>query len=178
MIVVISFCGVLIILNPFSSMMAEGGFNWYLLMPVGASVATCMNYLYLHEMRGKFKELQILEYTYSLQMLIGGLMVSAFGTTHSSSSSPDDPLSYLSIALYMSLIIVFAYGSNFLRIKALFKRKPSEVMVFNYTGIIYSILIDVVVFKNHLDFYQNLGVLMTSAGLLSQVLIDYFQKKG
>lgn len=77
----------------------------------------------------------------------------------------------------MSLIILFAYGSNFLRIKALFQRKPSEVMVFNYTGIIYSILIDVLVFDNRLDFYQNLGVLMTSAGLLSQVLIDYFQKK-
>lgn len=178
MIVVISFCGVLIILNPFSSVKEEGGFNWYLLMPVGASIATCMNYLYLHEMRGKFKELQILEYTYSLQLLIGGLMVSALGTTNSSSSSHSSTLSYLTILLYMSLIILFAYGSNFLRIKALFLRKPSEVMVFNYTGIIYSILIDVLVFDNHLDFYQNLGVLMTSAGLLSQVLFDYYQKKG
>lgn len=175
MIVVISFCGVLIILDPFSSVKDEGGFNWYLLMPVGASLATCMNYLYLHEMRGKFKELHILEYTYSLQMLIGGVMVSALGTTNSPSQT--DSLSNPTIILYMSLIVVFAYGSNFLRIKALFQRRPSEVMVFNYTAIIYSIIIDVLVFKNHLDFYQNLGVLMTSAGLLSQALIDYIQKK-
>lgn len=60
MTVVVSFCGVLIILDPFSNIKEEGGFNWYLMLPVGASLATCMNYLYLHEMRGKFKELQIL----------------------------------------------------------------------------------------------------------------------
>lgn len=80
------------------------------------------------------------------------------------------------MSVYFICIAAFAYISNLLRIKTLFKRKPSEVLAFNYTGIIYSILLDMVLFKSHMNYMQILGVLLTSAGLLSQLGMDLLKK--
>jgi drug/metabolite transporter (DMT)-like permease len=85
-------------------------------------------------------------------------------------------MSTVRMAIYIVCISAFAYISNLLRIKTLFQRKPSEVLAFNYTGIIYSILLDMVLFKSDLHFMQILGVLLTSAGLLSQLCMDLFKK--
>lgn len=83
---VLSFIGVFIILNPKMSLGGDG-FDWHVLMPLAACLATCMNFLYLHEMRGSFKDIQVLEYTYSFQMITSGLVVTAFGGLDDPSSS-------------------------------------------------------------------------------------------
>jgi hypothetical protein len=77
-------------------------------------------------MRGKFKEVQVLEYTYSFQLVTSGLAVVAMGGIEQTSNpSSSEHLSLLKIFIYTICIAVFAYISNFLRIKTLFKRKPS-----------------------------------------------------
>jgi uncharacterized membrane protein len=60
---------------------------------------------------------------------------------------------------------------------AIFKRKPSEILAFNYFGIIYSIILDVYFFKNNLEWMTIVGVLLTSSGLLSQILISVSNTK-
>lgn len=169
-----SFLGVFIILNPSLSFKGSN-FDWHVLMPIVACLATCMNFLYLHEMRNSFKDIQVLQYTYTFQLLTSGLMVSMFGGVGSSSDALLEPLPIWKIAIYILCIASLAYISNYLRIKTLFKRKPSEVLAFNYTGIIYSIFLDIVLFKNNLNFLQIIGVLLTSTGLLSQFIMELFK---
>jgi drug/metabolite transporter (DMT)-like permease len=173
---ILSFLGVYIIIDPSFGNREGEAFNWWLLMPLAASVAVCINFLYLHQMSGKFKEIQVLEYTYSSQLLLSGLLMAVLGGV-GSPTSPSIEASYLVMGGYLLCIVIFAYASNFLRIKTLFKRRPSEVLAFNYTGLIYSIFLDVVVFKHSLSLAQVAGALLTSAGLLSQLLLDLFKKQ-
>jgi drug/metabolite transporter (DMT)-like permease len=84
MLTALSFLGVFIILNP-TLTLGGSGFDWHILMPLVACLATCMNFLYLHEMRGCFKDIQVLQYTYSFQMVTSGLLVAAVGGTEESS---------------------------------------------------------------------------------------------
>lgn len=74
-------------------------------------------------------------------------------------------------------MVVLAYITHLLRIKATFKRKPSEILAFNYLGILYSILIDDFYFKTHLAWITIIGVFLTGSGLLSKLLLEFINKK-
>lgn len=84
MLTVLSFLGVFIILNPTLSLNSSG-FDWHILMPLGACLGTCMNFLYLYEMRDCFKDIQVLQYTYSFQIVTSGIVVAAVGGIEESS---------------------------------------------------------------------------------------------
>ena len=73
-------------------------------------------------------------------------------------------------------MVFFAYASHFMRIKALFLKKPSEILAFNYIGIIYSLGIDFVFFQRTLEWTTIIGVLLTGTGLLSKFVMDLFEK--
>ncbi len=68
-------------------------------------------------------------------------------------------------------MIVFAYLSHFFRVKSVFRLKPSRIAPFNYIGIILSILIDITVFGHKSSFWEVIGVLLTSVGLLSHFIL-------
>ena len=71
---------------------------------------------------------------------------------------------------YLILIVGFAYGAHVFRIKAVFLRKPSEVMVYNYFGVIYSIGVDFWLFGVEMEWVTVLGILLTSGGLLVHIV--------
>lgn len=75
-------------------------------------------------------------------------------------------------------MVLLAYLAHMLRIKATFLRKPSEILAFNYVGLIYSILIDVLYYHTRLSFTIILGIALTSAGLMSKLAMDLCGKKG
>jgi len=75
------------------------------------------------------------------------------------------------------LMIVFAYTSLLFRVKSLFLLKPSKIVPFNYTGIILSLIIDMTVFGHQTNFFEILGILLTSVGLLSHLALELTEKK-
>lgn len=74
-------------------------------------------------------------------------------------------------------MVLFAYLAHILRIKATFLRKPSEILAFNYIGLIYSILIDILYYQTHLSLTTILGIALTSAGLMSKLVMDLCSKQ-
>ena len=75
----VCFIGVLLILNPFRASEEQADFNWYLVLPLVAAFSNCLNFLYLHEMRGQFKETLVLEYTYVFHLLSSSLLMCVIG---------------------------------------------------------------------------------------------------
>jgi len=79
----------------------------------------------------------------------------------------------------LGLIVVISaltYVSQWMRIKAVFKIKPSEIMMYNYAGMLYAIIVDAIIFKIHIEWLTILGVLLTSTGLMSQFAVKIFKK--
>jgi len=78
-----------------------------------------------------------------------------------------DPFCVISFLLMMG----FSYFAQYLRIKSLYKVKPSKITPFNYVGIVLSITIDTVIFGHQSSFMQIIGILLTSVGLLSHFIL-------
>jgi len=55
-------------------------------MPLAAAVATCFNYLYLYEMRNSCKELIVLQYAYTFQLLTSSVITTFVGSTSAHSN--------------------------------------------------------------------------------------------
>lgn len=136
----------LLILNPFKDTNEHDGFNWHLVLPLVAAFANCLNFLYLHEMRGEFKETVVLEYTYIFHLLSSSLLMCIIGQSTAAEHTNNYIYFQPKFYIFVAAMVFFAYTTHFLRIKALFKKKPSEIVAFNYVGIIYSLAIDILLF--------------------------------
>lgn len=164
----------LLILNPFKASEEHAEFNWYLVLPLVSAFANCLNFLYLHELRGEFKETVVLEYTYIFHLLSSSLLMCVVGQSTAVEYIDNDIYFKPKFYIFVAAMIFFAYTTHFLRIKALFKKKPSEILAFNYIGIIYSLAIDFVLFQRQLEWTTIIGVLLTGTGLLSKFVMDLF----
>jgi drug/metabolite transporter (DMT)-like permease len=71
---------------------------------------------------------------------------------------------------------MFSYTTQILRIKALFLCKPSEIVIYNYTGVILSLFLDYFFFEKALTSIKVLGLILTSTGIVSELIVNYFQK--
>lgn len=71
-----------------------------------------------------------------------------------------------------TISIILAYIANYCRVKSLFLLPPSKVVPLNYVGIVLSLLIDVVVFGHQTDYIEIFGILLTSVGLLSHLVLE------
>lgn len=101
-------------------------------------------------MRGQFKETLILEYTYVFHLLSSSLLMSVIGQSTAVEYMSNDIYFQPKFYIYMAAIVLSAYATHFLRIKALFKKKPSEILAYNYLGIIFSLIIDFTLFHHTL----------------------------
>ena len=54
---------------------------------------------------------------------------------------------------------------------------PSKIIPFNYVGIVLSLFVDVTMFGHETNAVQVVGILLTSVGLLSNLLLDLSDKK-
>ena len=54
---------------------------------------------------------------------------------------------------------------------------PSKIIPFNYVGIILSLFVNVIMFGHQTNFLEVAGILLTSVGLLSNLLLDLSEKK-
>ncbi len=71
---------------------------------------------------------------------------------------------------------MFSYATQILRIKALFLCKPSEIVIYNYTGVVLSLFLDYFFFEKALNSIKVLGLILTSTGIVSELIVNYFQK--
>jgi drug/metabolite transporter (DMT)-like permease len=169
---------VVVIFDPLSHFSNEESFNWYLVLPLIGACANCLNLVYLHEMRDEFKEIVVLEYTYVSHLITSSLVAIFVGNMQADGHMGNAEVLYQP-AFYGQVVamVLFAYLAHILRIKATFKRRPSEILAFNYIGLIYSILIDVLYYHTHLSLTTILGIGLTSAGLLSKLVMDLCGKQ-
>lgn len=72
----------------------------------------------------------------------------------------------------MSLIISILLVSQTMFYAAVTMTKISYVFPFCYVGIIASIFVDKFYFNENIDFFQIVGILLTSLGLISQLIIE------
>jgi drug/metabolite transporter (DMT)-like permease len=163
----------MVIFNPFAHISNGESFNWYLILPLIGACANCLNWVYLHEMRDQFKEIVVLEYTYVSHLITSSLVAIFVGSMQDEAQFGGHEI-FLDPSFYGQVIgmVLFAYLAHILRIKATFLRKPSEILAFNYIGLIYSILIDVLYYHTHLSLTTILGIALTSAGLMSKLVMD------
>ena len=77
----VSFMGVIIIINPFSAFEHESILDPYLLLPILAAFTQSCGNICLHEMRGKFNQYVVLQYTYVTQIILSGFLIMTTGTT-------------------------------------------------------------------------------------------------
>lgn len=67
-----------------------------------------------------------------------------------------------------SLCIIFAMN---LLYSALYLENPAKILVFGYVGIITSLITDVFFFNEKMDALSMIGIILTSIGLVSKVLV-------
>lgn len=106
--------------------MSTEKFNWYLLLPLIAALANSLNWIFLHDLRSKFKEIVVLEYNYYFQFIISNIVMLGLGTMNTSDDSKDLAV-FRDYNFYIKMLVIaiLAYITSFLRIKAMFKKKPS-----------------------------------------------------
>ena len=97
-------------------------FNLYYILPILAAMASAISFIYLHELRGMFKEIVVLEYAYSTQMITSSVLLQLFQQRQSNDASN---FNSLLVAVLLSVIVLLAYSSNYFRIKSIFLKKPS-----------------------------------------------------
>lgn len=68
---------------------------------------------------------------------------------------------------FILLFTVFSYATQILKIKALFICKPSEIVIYNYTGVILSLILDYFFFDKALTWTKMMGLMLTSTGIIS-----------
>ena len=66
---------------------------------------------------------------------------------------------------------VCSYLAHYTRIIAIYTKKPSELMIYNYFSVVYSIVLDLVLFGHELHWFTVCGMMLTSAGLLSNFVV-------
>ena len=77
----------------------------------------------------------------------------------------------LSFYVGMTGLVVFAFITQNLMTRAVYLKKASYIMPFGYFAIVLACIVDTTIFGNHLDFLAYIGILLTSSGLLSKLVV-------
>lgn len=68
-------------------------------------------------------------------------------------------------------LVAFAYLTQNLVTRAIYLKKASYIMPFGYISIVVAFISDIVFFDASFDWISILGMILTSAGLLSKLLV-------
>lgn len=72
----------------------------------------------------------------------------------------------LSMIFFNALVQILIY-------KAVFLRDPSAVLPFQYSGVVFGLLVDYYYFGEKINLINITGVLLTSIGLISKLLMAW-----
>lgn len=75
--------------------------------------------------------------------------------------------------MFLSILglVSFAYLTQNLITRAIYLKKASYIMPFGYISIIVAFVCDIFLFNSSFDWISIIGMIMTSAGLLSKLLV-------
>lgn len=178
LIIVISFIGVILIIQP--TVLFGGAppdnYAFYFVVLVSAFTAS-FSVIFLHDLRGKTTELVILQHGYFIQTTLSYLL---YIFVHSDDTGSMAYLSSLSIPeilkliLFLLLLVTFAFATQFFQAKSVFLCSPALVMPFSYFSVIFGFVIDALIFNVKYNGLMVIGMVMASVGLFSKFIALYF----
>ena len=77
----------------------------------------------------------------------------------------------LTTVMHILLLVGSAYGCQITMTRAIYLKKASYIMPFGYISIIFATISDILLFGASFDLVSVFGMIMTSAGLMSKLLI-------
>lgn len=161
----ICFIGVLFIIKP--AFLFGDAITWpliLLILPVVGAFCNSFSMLYLHELKGKVSNLIALQYFYIAQTFVTGTLQN-FQTMKISRKIDHN------FVLAVAGLVMFAYCTQNLITRAIYLKKASYIMPFGYISIVVAFISDIVFFSANFDWVSIVGMLMTSAGLLSKLIV-------
>jgi drug/metabolite transporter (DMT)-like permease len=78
---------------------------------------------------------------------------------------------------FMLLAVLLSYTSQYIRTWSVYMCSPALIQPFNYLGVVFGIIVDVVIFDISYNAITFVGVMLTSLGLFSKFLLLLFAKK-
>jgi drug/metabolite transporter (DMT)-like permease len=134
---------------------------------------------FLRDLKDECHELVVLEYTYIFQCFwCCGIFLVWFGNSEQEVAIAH-MFSYREIGKlvgFMCLTVLFSYSSQYIRTWSVFMCSPALIQPFNYLGVVFGIIVDVLVFDIHYNLTTFLGVMLTSIGLFSKFLLLFAKK--
>ena len=118
----------------------------------------------MYALKGRVSSVKIVSQLYIVQALMGSFQLNFV---------PTELKKPIGVSFFVALcfMIVLSYWVQTLSTRATLLMKPSILMPFNYVGIIASFMVDILLYHASFDFYSIIGMLLTSAGLLSRLFI-------
>ena len=158
------FCGIILIIKP--DFLFGKTNDWpllFLILPIVVALFSAIAMHMLHSLKGKVTTQISLQYFYIAQIFLTGLI-----QNFAPISLPETvPLEFF---LGMAALVGCAYLTQNLMTRAVYLKKASLIMPFGYAGIVFASIYDILS-GEHFDFLSIVGMVLTSAGLMSKLLI-------
>lgn len=178
LVILVSFVGVLMIIQPTALFggVAPDNYIFYFIVLASAFTAS-FSMIFLHDLRGRTTELIVLQHGYFVQTTMAyGLYIFIH---------PDDTetIAYVhslsvgeifKLFIYVILMVIFAFGTQFFQAKALFLCKPALILPFSYCSVILGFALDTLLFDAKYNGLKIVGMVMASGGLFSKFIALYF----
>ena len=71
--------------------------------------------------------------------------------------------------------MLFAYSSQYIRTWSVFMCSPVLIQPFNYLGVVFGIIVDMLFFNVKYNLLTFIGVTLTSFGLFSKFILLFFK---
>lgn len=140
-------------------------FEFLSMMVIVAAFCFSMSMVYVHEQGKNISTVVNLHYSYVSHMLLTGLL--------SNMDPPSIDASQITLALVFAfvMVVILALLAQYMIFAATSLKEPSYTMPLGYLSIVIGFLADIIFFKVEFNYYTVIGMLLTSAGLLSKLFL-------
>lgn len=148
-------------------------------MVLVGSFFSALSAIFTHDLSGKVHELVALQYGYLFQGFCNCIIYLTFFGKNPVSVDRLANLPWIEIRnifILLVLLILFAFGANYLKTISFFLCYPAIVLPFNYLTIIFGLIIDLLVFSSKsYNILIVLGMILAGCGLFSKFLLLRFK---
>jgi drug/metabolite transporter (DMT)-like permease len=135
------------------------------MMVIVAAFCFSMAMVYVHEQGKNISTVINLHYSYISHMLLTGIL---------SNFSPPSIDAYrltIGVGFAFVMVVILALMTQYMIFAATSLKEPSYTMPLGYLSIVIGFLADVIFFKVEFNVLTVIGMLLTSAGLLSKLFL-------
>ena len=147
------------------------GFQWYVLLMIFSAIGLACNMLLVHVIAKDLPPIVNLHQSNLGYVLASGTLCSF--TPHRVAM---EEVTWVLVLIMMGIVLT-GFFTQFFIIKANSLAKPSLVMPFGYVSVAIGFLADVILFGTQFTGLAIFGMIMTSAGLLGNILSEKLEVK-